>query len=277
MKNDIIDDRIDIISKGTMALTVTCARCHDHKFDPIPTKDYYALHGVFNSSVEPKEEQDPLLETPKETAAYREFRDEYASRQAAVKALRDDLNKRLRAETVGKAATYMMAVHEYHRGGSNDVSRAVFMQKLGLFPQLGVGWDDTLKNIERNKHNPVFAPWFAYEHLSDAEFVLKSKALATTFFENKDKTKPINPMIARLFANAPTSLAQVAARYASVFAEVDQHWQETMASYEAKKNRPQTRCPNPRPCPTPRRNRCVNRCSPTIIPCWQTNATSTTS
>ncbi len=53
--HDIIDDRIDVLTRGTMALTVTCARCHDHKYDPIPTKDYYSLYGVLASSVEPKE------------------------------------------------------------------------------------------------------------------------------------------------------------------------------------------------------------------------------
>ncbi len=52
---DIIDDRIDVVCRGTMALTVGCARCHDHKFDPISQKDYYALYGVFQSSVEPKD------------------------------------------------------------------------------------------------------------------------------------------------------------------------------------------------------------------------------
>jgi hypothetical protein len=50
---DIIDDRIDVVTRGTMALTVGCARCHDHKYDPIPTKDYYSLYGVFASSLEP--------------------------------------------------------------------------------------------------------------------------------------------------------------------------------------------------------------------------------
>jgi len=57
---DIIDDRIDVLSRGTMGLTVTCARCHDHKFDPIPTADYYSLYGVFDSSHEPKDEPSTL-------------------------------------------------------------------------------------------------------------------------------------------------------------------------------------------------------------------------
>src|SRR5206468_8952651 len=51
--HDITDDRIDVVCRGTMALTVGCARCHDHKFDPIPTKDYYSLYGVFANTIEP--------------------------------------------------------------------------------------------------------------------------------------------------------------------------------------------------------------------------------
>jgi mono/diheme cytochrome c family protein len=51
--NDIINDRIDTVTKGFVGLTVACARCHDHMFDPIPTRDYYALHGVFASITEP--------------------------------------------------------------------------------------------------------------------------------------------------------------------------------------------------------------------------------
>ncbi|MGB4740253.1 MAG: PSD1 and planctomycete cytochrome C domain-containing protein [Fuerstiella sp.] len=59
-QQDIIDDRIDVLARGTMGLTVACARCHDHKFDPIPTADYYSLYGVFDSSDEPKNEPSTL-------------------------------------------------------------------------------------------------------------------------------------------------------------------------------------------------------------------------
>ena len=44
------DDRVDATTRGFLALTVACAQCHDHKFDPIPTRDYYALLGVFKST-----------------------------------------------------------------------------------------------------------------------------------------------------------------------------------------------------------------------------------
>ncbi len=45
-----LDDRIDVVTRGFLGLSVTCARCHDHKFDPIPQADYYSLYGVFLNS-----------------------------------------------------------------------------------------------------------------------------------------------------------------------------------------------------------------------------------
>ncbi len=47
---DNVDEQIDAVTRSTLALTVSCARCHDHKFDPIPTTDYYALAGIFRST-----------------------------------------------------------------------------------------------------------------------------------------------------------------------------------------------------------------------------------
>ena len=47
---DNVDEQIDAVSRSVLGLTVSCARCHDHKFDPIPTTDYYALAGIFRST-----------------------------------------------------------------------------------------------------------------------------------------------------------------------------------------------------------------------------------
>jgi len=47
---DELDDRVDTLARGFLGLTVSCARCHDHKYDPIPTQDYYSLAGIFHSS-----------------------------------------------------------------------------------------------------------------------------------------------------------------------------------------------------------------------------------
>ena len=59
-RDDIIADRIDVVFRGMMGITVACARCHDHKYDPVSDEDYYALYGVFASSEEQQDEQLPL-------------------------------------------------------------------------------------------------------------------------------------------------------------------------------------------------------------------------
>jgi hypothetical protein len=84
---DIIDDRIDVVTRGLLGLTVTCARCHDHKFDPIPQKDYYGLYGVFASSAEPREL--PQIAEPERTPAYLAFEKEVNARLAAVAKFRE--------------------------------------------------------------------------------------------------------------------------------------------------------------------------------------------
>ncbi len=52
-RHDIIDDRMDVTARGLMGMTIGCARCHDHKYDPISTKDYYSMFGVFLNTDEP--------------------------------------------------------------------------------------------------------------------------------------------------------------------------------------------------------------------------------
>jgi hypothetical protein len=94
--HDIIDDRIDVVSRGLMGLTVACARCHDHKYDPIPTKDYYSLYGVFSSSTEPKDL--PLLGEPEKTPEYVAFQGKVQELEKAVTEFKDKNKKELDAK-----------------------------------------------------------------------------------------------------------------------------------------------------------------------------------
>ena len=84
---DQYDDRIDTLTRGFLGLTVACARCHDHKYDPIPTTDYYALQGVFAST--------RYLEVP---AAPREQVEAYDKAQAAIAAKEKAITGFLQAE-----------------------------------------------------------------------------------------------------------------------------------------------------------------------------------
>ncbi len=86
-----MDDQIDVVTRGLLGLTVTCARCHDHKYDPIPAEDYYSLFGVFASSREPGEL--PLIGSPQQTAEYQAYEAELKKRRDAV--TKFDVDKRL--------------------------------------------------------------------------------------------------------------------------------------------------------------------------------------
>jgi mono/diheme cytochrome c family protein len=87
-KLDQVDDRIDTMARGFLGLTVACARCHDHKFDPISTADYYSLSGVFLST--------EYQEAP---AAPREQVEAYDAAQAAVDAKSEEMDALLQAES----------------------------------------------------------------------------------------------------------------------------------------------------------------------------------
>ena len=63
---DVVDEQINATSRAFMGVTVGCARCHDHKFDPIPTTDYYAMAGIFKST----EMLSGLQRRPRDNASY---------------------------------------------------------------------------------------------------------------------------------------------------------------------------------------------------------------
>lgn len=87
-KNDIIADQIDVTTKAFLGLTVACARCHDHKFDPIPIEDYYSLYGIFANSVEPRDL--PAISPVRPTKELLE----YAAKRKELKAQAEDLAAR---------------------------------------------------------------------------------------------------------------------------------------------------------------------------------------
>ncbi len=229
-QNDIIDDRIDLIGKATMGLTLACARCHDHKFDPVPTKDYYSLHGVFASCREPAE--GPPLVEPKESNSYRDFKNQLATRETALENFREKIERELAAEWRGKTAEYLIALHDFKKD-SGGVALDVLARKRGLQAGRAHAWNAYLKD-RVSRHHTVWTPWSAFAALNDAEFATKGRELAEKFATNADKSKPINPLVAKLFITAPANLAQVAARYESLLVRVAKEWDGQTAAYESR-------------------------------------------
>jgi hypothetical protein len=116
-RNDIINDRIDVVCKGLLGLTVTCARCHDHKFDPIPQMDYYSLRGIFDSCVEPAVE--PTLASIKVTPAYEEYSKKL-----------DAINLQLAAARAEDAGPKRSAQAKQKRRDINDLRRQIARLEL---------------------------------------------------------------------------------------------------------------------------------------------------
>lgn len=95
VKADEIDDRVDTLTRGLLGLTVACARCHDHKYDPIPTRDYYSLAAAYNGAGW----DEVQLASPEEIARYQAW-------DKAAKDKQTQLNQWLeaRGRDVGQAA-----------------------------------------------------------------------------------------------------------------------------------------------------------------------------
>ena len=111
-------DRVDVLTRGFLGLTVACARCHDHKYDPIPTKDYYALSGVF-ANTEAKEY--PLAETAV-VKAYDEQKKKISDQEERIKKALEKERTLLEEEWAKKVSAYLLAgaAGRFVRPGQGD-------------------------------------------------------------------------------------------------------------------------------------------------------------
>ena len=140
---DSADERVDVTTRTFLALTVGCARCHDHKFDPIPTKDYYSLAGIFQSSqtdeipLAPNDAVEAWKKHKKKIDDLQEAIDDFIKKQSA------DLSEMLAAKT----ARYMMAVFQAAPADAN------------LNPEILSRWKTYLK--DQDKEHPFLKSWFA--------------------------------------------------------------------------------------------------------------------
>ena len=110
LEMDVVDEQLDTIGKAFLAQTIGCARCHDHKFDPIPTRDYYALAGILKNarSLEhanvSKWLESPLPVDPSRDADVRKQEAAIASLQARIKAEKDLTPKARASKATGALA-----------------------------------------------------------------------------------------------------------------------------------------------------------------------------
>jgi hypothetical protein len=156
-KDYIIDDQIDVVTRGLQALTVSCARCHDHKSDPIPTADYYSLHGVFNSSRDAKEL--PVIRHPERDEDYQDFLDEKKKLEEEIRVVADKVIDKYLEEERSLAGNYLNAV-EGGREISDSEEFKEYAGSNGVRAELLQRWIDYLAEEESRSH-PVLKSWFS--------------------------------------------------------------------------------------------------------------------
>jgi hypothetical protein len=220
--HDQIDDRIDTVTRGFLGLTVACARCHDHKYDAIPTADYYSLYGVFASSEAPLEL--PLIERPGVPRPGGDFEKQVASKRRELREFVDSQYKLLSEAARRRTPDYL--VHAATTS-PDPLETAIFFLSLApedLRPQIVARWRRYLEQrVERN--DPVFGPWHELMALSDSAYPSKSGAIITGWQARRRGTQPgqLNPVIEELLAHSSfRARADVARAYGELIRKVDE-------------------------------------------------------
>jgi hypothetical protein len=99
------DDRVDVTTRGFLGLTVACAQCHNHKYDPIPTVHYYSLLGIFNST---KLAEFPLAAS-EVVSRYQDHKKKIVGVEKSIREFVDTQSLELAEILAAKAARYMLA------------------------------------------------------------------------------------------------------------------------------------------------------------------------
>jgi len=214
--HDILDDRIDVVTRGLMGLTVTCARCHDHKYDPVPSADYYSLYGVFASCKEPAVQ--PVFSEPPRTEQYIAYEKELHEREGK---LSEFLNRK-RDEVVRaaktRAAEYLLAAHARRNMPATD-DFMLLADGKDLNPMMILRWQ---RYLQRSKGKPdaVWSLWHALAELPQEKFAEMSPVVC------KKLAHSMNPRLAKEFVEPPKSMAETAKRYGAALNAVEKQWLE---------------------------------------------------
>ena len=198
LEMDVIDEQLDTTGKAFLGMTLGCARCHDHKFDPISQADYYSLAAIFRNSVNFAEtktgvihhwyEHDLAEEAEKEK--FEEIDEEIAQAKKKAAKFKSDIEVRMRGEARSKAVDYLLACLDF--GPMDSLERVSEVAKpLGLHPRVLY---HCRRHLEFHRDSAVFSPWWEFHESDDREglraFYEEKFGEAVLAFEAQKKEKP---------------------------------------------------------------------------------------
>jgi hypothetical protein len=214
--HDVLDDRIDVVTRGLLGLTVSCARCHDHKYDAVPIADYYSLYGVFANSEMPLDL--PLTAPEEKLPKFAEFEKQVAPKRQEIEKMTEQQFALLSEQARQRVGDYLMRVATT---APDPLETAIFFLSLApedLRPQIVARWRRYLAHPDR-VHDPVFGPWPELMKLEETDYSAKAIAIVERFMARPKGTErgQINPLVHHTFTQFPvTSKADVAKAYGAL-------------------------------------------------------------
>ncbi len=161
MLYDVYDEQVDVVSKAVLGQTLACARCHDHKFDPFLTKDYYSLISVFASTRSFQDSEahvSKLLFVPlvhkTEYESYREYQQKISNNKMAIEDVLEQEKERYNQQLVPHLASYMLAAREVYAEGAKTTQAAM---ARGLKAEILEKWVKYLDALD--KARPHLEEW----------------------------------------------------------------------------------------------------------------------
>jgi hypothetical protein len=216
--NDQIDERIDALTKSTMALTVACARCHDHKFDPIPQADYYSLHGILASTYEPDDK--PQIGKPADGADYQD----YLVKLHALEQKNRDKYYEIIADKSGEFRKHAAAYLEVALLGRR-VSEKGDVDRRGKLIDDNHLDQDLYTTLRIGQQPYIFMPLLRFSQLDPSEYGQQSRNLLSQIASGYINNRPINPIVAAMFRrvspNDLHNISDVCKLYGELFSQSD--------------------------------------------------------
>ena len=242
-RHDVIDDQIDVVSRGLMGLTVACARCHDHKFDAISTRDYYSLYAALAASGVP--DSLPVIDSGKTNDARRDYQRELVRLQTRHDDMAAEHNEVMRGRLRMQVGLYL---REIAKGvPEQDVSTEFLSYRTDdIRPLILNRWRDYLAAMPDT--DPVFGPWVRLARLPADGFEVACTNLVNALQRENGDPAAIkdlhklpaeaprwNSMVLEAMGRKPRkSLVDVADVYGELFATVHQGWLKALMAASAE-------------------------------------------
>jgi hypothetical protein len=205
---DTIDEQLDTVGKALMGLTLGCVRCHDHKFDPVKQRDYYALAAIFKSTKTfgdtnfgaIKHWNEISFADATERASLKQINEEIAKQQAALATYKANAFQKLRTEVRAKATEYLMAAVQIDSEMTLQQVAAI-AEPLGLHPRVLF---HCRRHLSFHPEHPVFSSWHEFVAKKDVQgleqhyrslFQQATEAWTSALAKDPKVTKLEDPML----------------------------------------------------------------------------------